>query len=461
MARCCSDFSRTELVRRAAVEAGRGLPAIEPGMPMPAGTGLDRRSFLARTAGLALAVYGGSSLLPRALEEGIAAAAAAGPQRVLVSVFLDGGADSLSMLFPSGDPLYRRLRPRLALPASAGQPFAEDERLRWHPSLGSLATLHGEGKVTVLPGVGYAGPDQSHFTSRHFWEVGATSEQLRTGWLGRYLDRAGSADNPLQGLSLESRLQPALATAKMPVASIDGPDRYDFWTRNVWGEVETRMLDAIGSLGAIPAGGDPALAQATGAARQAARLREQLRPFTPQDDKPGFTSPVAYPTSEDDEFPRRLAGLAAMLGAGLPVRVVALNAPGMYDTHDDQPQELANGLKLTADSLLAFQRDLEARGLSERVLVHVWSEFGRRAKENGSNGTDHGAAGTGFLIGARASGTMIGEFPGLASLDRDGNLRATSDFRGLYSALLEDWLGADAEAIIPGARSFARPRVVK
>jgi uncharacterized protein (DUF1501 family) len=461
MARCCSDFSRTELVRRAAVEAGRGLPAIEPGMPMPAGTGLDRRSFLARTAGLALAVYGGSSLLPRALEEGIAAAAAAGPQRVLVSVFLDGGADSLSMLFPSGDPLYRRLRPRLALPASAGQPFAEDERLRWHPSLGSLATLHGEGKVTVLPGVGYAGPDQSHFTSRHFWEVGATSEQLRTGWLGRYLDRAGSADNPLQGLSLESRLQPALATAKMPVASIDGPDRYDFWTRNVWGEVETRMLDAIGSLGAIPAGGDPALAQATGAARQAARLREQLRPFTPQDDKPGFTSPVAYPTSEDDEFPRRLAGLAAMLGAGLPVRVVALNAPGMYDTHDDQPQELGNGLKLTADSLLAFQRDLEARGLSERVLVHVWSEFGRRAKENGSNGTDHGAAGTGFLIGARASGTMIGEFPGLASLDRDGNLRATSDFRGLYSALLEDWLGADAEAIIPGARSFARPRVVK
>ena len=150
-----------------------------------------------------------------------------------------------------------------------------------------------------------------------------------------------------------------------------------------------------------------------------------------------------------------------MLGAGLPVRVVALTAPGMYDTHDDQPQELADGLKLTADSLVAFQRDLEARGLADRVLVHVWSEFGRRAKENGSNGTDHGAAGSGFLIGSRASGTMIGEFPGLASLDKDGNLRATSDFRGLYSALLEDWLGADAEAIIPGARRYARPKVVK
>jgi uncharacterized protein (DUF1501 family) len=141
--------------------------------------------------------------------------------------------------------------------------------------------------------------------------------------------------------------------------------------------------------------------------------------------------------------------------------VIALSAPGHYDTHSDQAGDLAEGLQLTSDSLLAFQRDLEARGLADRVLVHVWSEFGRRAKENGSNGTDHGAAGAGFVIGTRASGRMIGEFPGLATLDRDGNLRATSDYRGLYSALLEDWLGADAEAIIPGARGFTRPTVVK
>jgi uncharacterized protein (DUF1501 family) len=133
----------------------------------------------------------------------------------------------------------------------------------------------------------------------------------------------------------------------------------------------------------------------------------------------------------------------------------------MYDTHDDQPGELTEGLKLTADSLLAFQRDLEARGLADRVLVHVWSEFGRRAKENGSNGTDHGAAGAGFLVGSQASGRMVGEFPGLAKLDRDGNLRATADFRGLYGALLEDWLGGDAEAILPRARSFGRPQILK
>ena len=170
---------------------------------------------------------------------------------------------------------------------------------------------------------------------------------------------------------------------------------------------------------------------------------------------------MPYPSSEDS-FPRRLAGLAAMLAAGLPLRVVALTAPGEYDTHANQAGALAEGLQMTSDSLLAFQRDLEARGLADRVLVHVWSEFGRRAEENGNAGTDHGAAGVGFLIGTRAKGTMIGEFPGLATgLDEDGNVKATSDFRGIYAGLLEQWLGTDAGAVIPDAGSFARPALVK
>src|SRR4029079_8431495 len=106
-------------------------------------------------------------------------------------------------------------------------------------------------------------------------------------------------------------------------------------------------------------------------------------------------------------------------GAGLPVRAASINAPGAYDTHANQAASLPKNLQLTVDSLLAFQRDVEARGLADRVLVLVWSEFGRRAQENGS-GTDHGAAGCGFLIGTRAAGHMVGEFPGLAQLDNDG-----------------------------------------
>jgi uncharacterized protein (DUF1501 family) len=444
--RACDGLSRSRFLHRAAVEAGRGLPSIEPGMPLPAGTGLSRRSFLTKSMGAALAVYGGSKLGLAALEEGIAAAATGPAQPVLVSVFLEGGADALSILSPQGDPLYRKLRPHLAL--SGGQTFAEDDRLRWHPAVNAIASLHAEKKVTVMPAVGYTNADQSHFTSRHYWEVGATSTALRTGWLGRYLDRVGTADNPLQGLSLDSTLAPVLATAKVPVASVDGPDEYDFWSNRVWGDVEQRMLQAIGAFD------DPV-------AQQVDRLRNQLLPFQGKDGQPGYTSPVAYPKT-GDSFPKRLAGLAAMLGAGLPLRAVSLTAPGHYDTHSDQAGALAKGLQLTADSLLAFQRDLEARGLADRVLVHVWSEFGRRAEENGSAGTDHGAAGIGFLIGTRAKGTMVGEFPGLKSgLDDDGNLKATTDFRGVYAGLLEQWLGTDAGAVLPEAKAFAQPALVR
>jgi uncharacterized protein (DUF1501 family) len=151
-----------------------------------------------------------------------------------------------------------------------------------------------------------------------------------------------------------------------------------------------------------------------------------------------------------------------MVAAGLPLRCVALEATGEYDTHASQSSALTTALTTTAASLFAFQRDLEARGVADRVLTLVWSEFGRRAKENGSGGTDHGAAGTAFLIGSRAAGRQIGEFPGLASgLDDDGNLKATSDFRTVYASLLEQWLGFDAARIIPGAAKLARPQLVR
>jgi uncharacterized protein (DUF1501 family) len=448
---CCNEFSRSALLRKAVAEAGAGLPAIEPGMPLPAGTGLDRRSFLARSVGLAIAVYGASALTPRMFDEGIAQAlAAGGPDTILVSIFMDGGADSLSLLFPHGDPEYRRLRPQLALPDS-GLVFPEDTRLRWHPSAASFHTLHGEGKLSVLPAVGYTNADQSHFTSRHYWEVGDTDVRLQTGWLGRYLDRVGTADNPLQGVSLDGDLSPSLATAKKPVAALSGAGNYSFWSPGVWGQVEERMLDAVGKLGTAR-GHDPALAGARAVTYQSNRLREQLAPFNTDG---GFNSPVSYPTSESG-FPDQLAGLAAMLAAGLPLHCVALSAYGMYDTHSEQADTLAQGLKLTSDTLLAFQRDLEARGLADRVLTLVWSEFGRRAEENGS-GTDHGAAGIGLLMGTRVRGTMIGEFPGLKNgLDEDGNLKATIDYRSVYCSVLEQWLGTDAAPIVPHAGSFAR-----
>ena len=376
---------------------------------------------------------------------------------MLLSVFLDGGVDGLSVLAPVQDPNYLKLRPKLGL--RDGQAFSEDPRLAWHPSAASLATLHGEGKVSVLPAVGYTGADQSHFTSRHFWEVGALDPHLRTGWLGRVLDRIGTGDNPLQGVSLDGQLAPSLATAVNPVAAVAKPEDVGFWTPGAWGPASDLAVPAFTGIGrTLLHASDPAVAQAARAAAFAGGVRDALAPLG-KDGKPTYTSPVPYPV-DSDAFPTRLAGFAAMLAAGLPIRAAAVRAPGAWDTHANQQAVLAKNLKLTFDSLLAFQRDLEARGLADRVLTIVWSEFGRRAAENGS-GTDHGAAGVGFLVGTRAAGRMIGEFPGLETLDKDGNLRATSDFRGVYGALCGDWFGVDPDAILPDARGIGKPVVLK
>jgi uncharacterized protein (DUF1501 family) len=452
----CDDCVRVEQLRRGA------QPRTHRDEPVPAGTGMTRRVFTARALGTAVAVYGGAALAggPRALDLGVErAAAAAGPASpVLLSVFLPGGADALSILAPTGDATYRKRRPTLALGAGDGPVFSEDERLTWHPSCAPLAALHAEGKVTVMPAVGYDHPDQSHFASRHFWEVGGLDPRATTGWMGRYLDAVGAPDNPLQGLSLDGMNMPQLATARVPVAAVDRPQEYDFWAPGMWGDVHEMMVEGFTGLGAAHAGSsDPGLAQAGRAAQQSGRLYGQLAGLRGAE----ITPPVAYPKSGDSDFPERLQGLAAMLAAGLPLRCVSVTAPGQYDTHDGQAEELRSGLALTVDALVAFQRDLESRGLADRVLIHVWSEFGRRPEENASRGTDHGAAGVSFVIGARASGRMVGEFPGLDRLDAQGNLRATSDFRAVYCSLIEGFLGTDAARVIPGAARLGRPAVVR
>jgi uncharacterized protein (DUF1501 family) len=445
---CCGDYTRSQLLRSAAAEAGRGLPVIEPGMPEPAGTGLSRRRFLSRSAGLALAVYGASKIPLSVFEEGIAQAATG--DKVLVSVFFDGGIDSLSLLAPVGDPRYAQLRPNLALAPDAGSEFSEDPRLRWHPAAASLATLHAEGKVSAFPAIGYDHPDQSHFTSRHFYEVGELAVGFRTGWLGRYIDSVGDAENPLQGLSMDGSLSPMIATADKPVAAIDNVDGFDLYSP-VSDPVRDEMYRSFARFGSLPSD-SPGLAQVRRATAQTDKLRQDLEGIGE------FTSPVAYP---DTWFSHKLAGLAAFIAAGLPMRAVTIRAAGGYDTHSDQATDLDRNLRETCEGLLAFQRDLEARGLADRVLTEMWSEFGRRPEENGSAGTDHGAAGCAFVIGSKAKGEMVGEFPGLTTLDSNDNLRVTSDFRGMYCALLEQWLGHDPGPIIPGASGFLRPTLVQ
>jgi uncharacterized protein (DUF1501 family) len=457
---CCDDFTRSHLLRASVAQAGAGLPIVEPGMPIPAGTGLTRRSMMLRSAGLALAVYGaGRTLTPQAFEAAVAEAA--GDHKVLVSIFMDGGADALSLLAPAGDARYVALRPTLRMAPGAGPAFEGDPRLQWHPSAQGLRELWDDAGVgvAVAPAIGYTSPNQSHFTSRHFWEVGATDPNATTGWLGRYLDRVGSPNVPIQGLSLDGSLSPQLATSSVAVAATSNISDYQFQARGVWGTVQTRMRSTYGALGAVSSV-DPITAQARQAQSNAAQLSSDLAAV-------GTGAPPAgsnYPAAGSG-FKTRLQAVARLLGttspAGdhLPVRCVTLNAQGGYDTHSNQTTQFSDNLLSTAGNIRAFWRDLELRGVADRVVIMLWSEFGRRPAENGS-GTDHGAAGAAFVIGKDVKQGLIGEFPGLVAgtgLDAAGNLRATSDFRGLYCSLLEQWFQTPAQGIIPSAGTFAQP----
>ncbi len=446
----CNDFNRAQLLRHGIAQAGKGLPRIESGMPLPAGTGMNRRAFLLRSSGAMLSVYGASMLSPRHYEEGIAQAIAAAPpkQPVLVSIFMEGGWDALSVLAPVKEAEYHKLRPTLGLAEGTGEPFTEDTSLMWHPKAKGLAELHAEGKVTVFPAIGYDPPDESHFTSRHYWEVGELNTETRSGWMGRYLDLAGEPGNPMQGLSLDYSLAPALATTKMPVAAVSTPSDYSFWAYGLDEPLTEPTLDAFGQLGTLGAP-SPAYAQARAASLDTNIIRNQVAPFVDKEGKHTYTSPVTYPET-GGEFPERLAVLAAMLEAGMPIKCASLTAVGSYDTHSDEKETLSTNLGETVESVLAFQRDLEARKLDDRVLIQLWSEFGRRPQENGS-GTDHGAAGVAFLIGTRVVGKMVGEFPGLGKLDENENLVNTSDYRAMYAGLLGQWFQTEAGLVIPEA----------
>ena len=224
---------------------------------------------------------------------------------MLVSIFLDGGIDSLSVLAPTNDSTYRSLRPTLALPPGAGTPFTEDPSLRWHPAAAALDALHRAGKISVLPAVGYYEPRP---VALHLAPLlggrRRCSRSEVTGWMGRLLDVIGTPDNPLQGLSLDGSLSPALATASVPVAAIDGPS-YDIWAEGVWGKPEELMFGAVARARAAARGeGRRPAGRRASPRRQAMQLKAQLEPFSGEEIAP----PVAYPEGDGEWFRASLAG---------------------------------------------------------------------------------------------------------------------------------------------------------
>ncbi|MBO9532980.1 MAG: DUF1501 domain-containing protein [Solirubrobacteraceae bacterium] len=470
----CQNFARSR-----PATAGDGLPQIEAGMPAPAGTGLTRRSMMMRSLGLGLAVYGagamtGAERLEAAINDALA------QHKVIVSVFFDGGWDALSVLVPFGDDhtheaRLAELRPGLsgAIDRAQARVFAPDPSLSWNPAAQGLVDLWDDPSVgvAVIPSAGYPDADGSHFTSRHYWEVGALDVGGTSGWLGRYLDRVGKPDVPIQGISMGGYLSPMQATDRVPVSAVYDISGYDYWYPGGWRgngpvgipDVATNNLRSL----ATTVTGDPQLATARMVTEASFQLVEDLAAVQ--------TSPAAPDSlygANPEGIARQLRDIARLLdtrisGNALPIRCISVNAQGGYDTHSDQGASFAEDLKANCDAIKAFWADLKARGEDDRVLMLCWSEFGRRPEENGSGGCDHGAGGTAFVIGSGVKQGMIGEFPGLkaygtagAGLDANDNLRYTTDFRSIEAAILEQWLDTDAAAVLPGVSGLARPTLL-
>jgi uncharacterized protein (DUF1501 family) len=457
--KCCEDFHRSAMR-----EAHREV-------------GVSRRHFLRIGAGAGLTLYAAQALPLGRLLEGAEEAAAQAPEApILVTVFLPGGLDLLDSLVPLDQyGAYREQRGVLAQ-SDVTTPKLKGTGLGIHPSLTKgdgegIKGLFERGKLGFLPGIDYANPDLSHFHSRAFWETGLITPSSATGWLGRWLDANGGKDNPFQGVTSGHTLSPVLRSAGAPVSSIDGVRSSQLQMPRVGPKVLEAAMTAWTDL-AFPRRKDPAgLAAARTAARYAQDVAVKLKSYQDlapaQETEGGFVLPGVGPQTTttgypaDSQFGDHLRQLAFLAAQPLGLRVATVDAHADFDTHAGQPGTLERILAEVSAGLAAFQNDIEARGLGDRVLTFVWSEFGRRPKGNESLGTDHGAGGIGWVQGTRAMSGLLTEYPSLRDLDAKQNLKVTVDFRQVYASLIEQWLGTDAGAVIPNAGAFSRVQLVR
>jgi uncharacterized protein (DUF1501 family) len=442
----CDDFRATsESTRRSFVGDSR----------------LTRRQIIGWGVGAGLSLYAAKALpVSRALEAAAADAAANPDAPVFVAVFLPGGLDLLDSLIPLNDfgaysDLHRNIR-------VDKPPLLRDSALGIHPSLaqgtgGGIKGLYDAGKIGFLPGIDYPNPNLSHFHSRHFWETGLIVDSASPGWLGRWLDANGNQDNPLQGMSLAYGLSPVMRSRSAPVASASSPSGANFSIANTYGEPFDEAMKTWSALAKVRGGG-PGLKAAKRAAFLAKEVGDLLAPYAKVKGVDPLASQVAYP--DNSGFADRLQTLAGLISKPLGIRVATVDAPADFDTHANQRNTLNQSLPEISQALSAFQADLEARGVADRVLTFVWSEFGRRPHDNDS-GTDHGAGGLAWVQGTKVRGGLLSEYPSLHQFDDDDNLKVTVDFRTVYASLIEQWLRTDAGAVLPSARSLGRIPIVR
>jgi uncharacterized protein (DUF1501 family) len=361
-------------------------------------------------------------------------------KRTLIVVQMAGGNDGLNTVVPYADGAYYAQRKNLGVPQ--GEVLPLDDRFGLHPAMGGFKSLWDAGNLAIVHGVGYPNPTFSHFKAMDIWQTANPEGRADEGWLAKLVkgavDRRG---HPFAGFAAGGTLPPALMSPDLAVPAVDNATTFKILPDPRYAVDAPARQNALVKLYSGSAGSGP-FAQVLQSTQQGTLDSIDLL----QKAHAAYKPAVEYPK---DGFGAGLKLLAETITGDLGVKVGYITIGG-FDTHSNQKNQQNRLLGSLADGLKAFWDDLVAQGKADSVMIMSWSEFGRRVGENGSNGTDHGTATPQFIIGNGIKGGHWGDPVSLTDL-ANGNLKFTTDFRSVYSTVMDGWLGAPAEKLL-GAR---------
>ncbi|MCH8206634.1 MAG: DUF1501 domain-containing protein, partial [Chloroflexi bacterium] len=367
---------------------------------------------------------------------------------VLVVLQLTGGNDYFNTVIPYTDQNYFDSRPRLQIPEE--RVLKIDGELGFHPAMGPMKEIYESGDMAIVHGVGYENSPRSHFRSMDIWHTCEPDKVGTEGWLGRALREIDPhGENPITGVNIGQALPRALVAPGVSVASMADVSAYGLLTGVEQQEQRTKMLQVFANMYGPAVGTGPVMEYLGQTGLDAMKGADMLKTAPQQ-----YTSSVEYASSA---IARKLRDIAMIHTSGLGTRIFYCDH-GSFDTHAAQATEHSRLWTEVSEAIADFWDDLREHDADDNVVMLLFSEFGRRVKDNGS-GTDHGAAGVAFLIGPHVNGGMHGEYPETRAEALDqGDLVPNQDFRGLYSSVLEDWLRLDSVPIVNG--NFERPAVI-
>ena len=367
---------------------------------------------------------------------------------ILVVLQLTGGNDYLNTVIPHTDPLYRDNRPAVGIPED--QILHIDDKVGLHPCMRPIRDLYNQGSVAIIHGVGYNNSPRSHFRSMDIWHTCEPDKLGTEGWLGRATREIDpNKENVVTTVSFGPSLFRALVMPGVPIACVDDLDSYGFLPGISGEHQRTRILDRFARLYSPAIGRGPVMDYLGQTGLDSLKGADILKAATET-----YSSTVEY---ADTSIARKLRGIAQIHLADLGTRIFYCDH-GSFDSHANQAGMLDGLWKDVSEGIEGFFDDLREHNASDNVIMFIFSEFGRRVHDNGS-GTDHGAAGAAFVIGDPVKGGQYSEFPSLKPEDLEqGDQVPNMDFRGVYSTILEDWLGLDANPIVEG--TFEKPKFI-